>query len=680
MAARLRLKKRGKSSSRGDRWSALPWKTIDLSNEDLGEYNDAVFFGLEEIDGTDYQKYVSGAPEEDEEIKENHIEPPSLPKKKKVKKKLDQKAAVEKKAPLIIPIDDSPLSWADSISLHNQLVSSLTTLNFSSPTPIQSISIPIILSGNCDVVGSAETGSGKTLAFGLPVLHSLLNDWELLAQRSRHSPYALILAPTRELAVQISTVLNDVCKLMTARKVQVVNIIGGMSEHKQRRLLSSPYKPVHIIVSTPGRLCDLISDPELVVLQDLSRLRYLVVDEADRMVEDGHFPELFKIFNQIRRHEKLASEGKDPLHEAHLTRLGTNFDDLAEEGGPSGTSHLQEAQGFVDQENQEIGFEDNFDLHFDEMPSEADLVAARNAEAPEGPEEISKETAEPYVANARQTLLYSATAMGLKKEEGDSKRRRKQLKKEHSLAGPKRVAYLQSLGIPEHLRQLLETVGIQNTTEIAIATQLKENSAPGPVDVAPVNLTKKRKSPEAEVEAPPTLPSGLKQLEIRVPAEEKDLIAYFFLLKVPSSSLDRVSLSTESRPDHHLCEQHQDCAETGWLAQGSRNQQPRHPCAAPTEAEIKSLGVVSIHPDRRPCCHRCGRERAGLASHPVCLALRHREVSTGEPLILLRSSHSPPRSCTSIDLAELLVLAPPELLSPLWPLKMECTTRKSVAL
>jgi hypothetical protein len=531
----MRIKK-GKSGTRGDRWAALPWKTIDLSNEDLGEYNDAVFFGLEEIDGSDYKKYISGAApaenveHQEEDLQEDFIDPPK-PHKKKKEKKSDKKVSVveeKKSVPEPIPIDDSPLSWANSISLHNQLVSSLKTLNFTTPTPIQTISIPIILSGNCDVVGSAETGSGKTLAFGLPVLHSLLNDWEMLSQRKRHSPYALILAPTRELAVQISTVLNDVCKLMTARKVQVVNIIGGMSEHKQRRVLSSPFKPVHIIVSTPGRLCDLISDPELVVLQDLSRLRYLVVDEADRMVEDGHFPELFKIFNQVRRHEKLASEGKDPLQEAHLTRLGTNFDEMGEEGSTSGTSRLQQPQGFVEEEDQEIGFEDTFDLHFDEMPSEADILAAQS-EAPEESEETPKEEIEPYVANVRQTLLYSATAMGLKKEEGDSKRRRQQLKKEHALAGAKRVAYLQSLGIPEHLRQLLETVGIQSTTEIAIATQLQDHA---PVATVTGDLVKKRKSPEPEVEAPPTLPSGLKQLEIRVPAEEKDLIAYFFLLKV----------------------------------------------------------------------------------------------------------------------------------------------------
>jgi hypothetical protein len=502
-----------KKREKSERWNALPWKPVDLSNENLGEYDDAVFFGLEEIDGSEYTKYLPG---------EVALEQPTTESSKPAKIKKEKKPVMKKeKVVEKVFVDDTDLVWDGSVTLHNQLVSSLNTLNFLSPTPIQTMSIPLILSGSCDVVGSAETGSGKTLAFGLPILHSLLKDWETLGQNERHSPYALILAPTRELAVQISTVLNDVCKTIVTRKVQIVNIIGGMSEHKQRRLLSSLYKPVHVIVSTPGRLCDLISDPELVALQDLSRLRYLVVDEADRMVEDGHFPELFKIFSRIRLHEKLASEGKDPIKQAQLMLQGTNFDDF--ENQNSG-----EATIFEDNDDPDLG-DESTEIQFDEMPSEEALLAARSevplVEAVESPQA-------PYLANIRQTLLYSATAMGMKKEENDTKRRRKQLKKEQALAGPKRVAYLQSLGIPEHLRELLETVGVQSTTRVAIATPLKETP---PIDGASttVEIVKKRKSVEEDVpDAPTALPAGLKQLEIRVPIEDKDLIAYSFLLKV----------------------------------------------------------------------------------------------------------------------------------------------------
>lgn len=507
-----RLRKLTKRTRTGGlRWNNLPWKAVDLSSTDLGEYDDAVFFGLEEIDGAEYQKYVK----DNTEIPNESTEDSKPLKRKKSSEKKEivrvrQSFANSEATPLV---DNTDLLWDHSISLHNQIVSSLKSLGFNSPTPIQAISIPMILAGHSDVVGSAETGSGKTLAFGLPILHSLLNNWDSLDKQERHSPYALILAPTRELAVQISSVMNDVCKSISQRKIQIVNIIGGMSEQKQRRLLSNQFRPVHILVSTPGRLCDLISDVELTVLQDLSKLRYLVVDEADRMVEDGHFPELFKIFNQIRRHEKIASLGKDPVH-------GSKFsvNDSAD--------HVNEIQtDFSVPDIEEIGLGDNIDFQFDTMPSEESIVTAR-LEMPPLPEEDRKVTSSTYIPNMRQTLLFSATALTLSKEEVDSKRRRKQLKKEQSIAGRKRVEYLRSLGIPEHLRQLLETVGIQEATEIAIASPLKLKS-----DINEVPISAQKELTEND-DSPSSLPPGLKQLEIRVPIEEKDLIAYFFLLKV----------------------------------------------------------------------------------------------------------------------------------------------------
>ena len=159
-------------------------------------------------------------------------------------------------------------------------------------------------------------------------------------------PHALIIAPTRELALQISTVFREVCasvevicnqkcnssektdsesapptpalskkakKAQKAQKrngtsadgaqmsnagrrarvkVEVVSIVGGMSEHKQRRQLAGKGKPVHVVVATPGRLCEMFEDPDNVSFQDMSKLRFLVVDEADRIMEDGHYPEV----------------------------------------------------------------------------------------------------------------------------------------------------------------------------------------------------------------------------------------------------------------------------------------------------------------------------------------------------------------------------------------------------
>ena len=98
------------------------------------------------------------------------------------------------------------------------------------------------------------------------------------------------------LAFTISSVFKEVCgPFRVKRKVEVVTVVGGMSEQKQRRLLcggTSNRKPVHVLVATPGRLCELIQDGEIPMFADLSGLRFLIVDEADRIVEDGHFAEV----------------------------------------------------------------------------------------------------------------------------------------------------------------------------------------------------------------------------------------------------------------------------------------------------------------------------------------------------------------------------------------------------
>lgn len=153
-------------------------------------------------------------------------------------------------------------------------------------------------------------------AFAIPILQKLLENWDTFHQtkddneedssspRTR-APYALILAPTRELTMQISTVFQNlgkgIYKQLSAsigdnqtfreRALNVVSIVGGLSEEKQKRLLSS-YKQIHILVATPGRLSELFENPDLTAFQDLSSIRFVVVDEADRMMEEGHFAEV----------------------------------------------------------------------------------------------------------------------------------------------------------------------------------------------------------------------------------------------------------------------------------------------------------------------------------------------------------------------------------------------------
>ncbi|XP_077229832.1 P-loop containing nucleoside triphosphate hydrolases superfamily protein [Tasmannia lanceolata] len=248
-------------------------------------------------------------------------------KKKKTKDKLKKKKSDKKVAELDL-VDlpfvshDEPKDKADNdfdgesvideegfyawkeLRLHPLLMKSIHMLGFKEPTPIQKACIPVAAHQGKDVIGAAETGSGKTLAFGLPILQRLLQEREKDASLLRNkgklvdngvqeSPLrALVITPTRELAIQVSDHLKEVAKFAN---VNIVPIVGGMSTEKQERLLKR--KP-EIIVGTPGRLWELMSgrDQHLVELHSLS---FFVLDEADRMIENGHFHELQSIIDML---------------------------------------------------------------------------------------------------------------------------------------------------------------------------------------------------------------------------------------------------------------------------------------------------------------------------------------------------------------------------------------------
>ena len=153
--------------------------------------------------------------------------------------------------------------------------------NFKTPTPIQSAAWPFVLSGR-DVVGVAETGSGKTLAFGVPCIRSITTAFS--KQPAKPAAKAVIVSPTRELAVQIH---DQISQLSSAAGLRSVVIYGGVPKDPQRLALPK----AHIIVATPGRLNDLISEGAA----DLSAVTYLVLDEADRMLDTGFEPDIRKI-------------------------------------------------------------------------------------------------------------------------------------------------------------------------------------------------------------------------------------------------------------------------------------------------------------------------------------------------------------------------------------------------
>jgi len=164
----------------------------------------------------------------------------------------------------------------EAFGLDPRILSAVEKLGFETPTPIQQVAIPALMNGR-DVLGGARTGSGKTGAFGLPLLHHLAD--------GPRGVRALILAPTRELAVQVTNALRDFAK---DTPVRVVTIYGGVSYDGQFKALKSG---VPVVVGTPGRVIDHIQRGSL----DLSNLQMMVLDEADEMLRMGFIDDVEEI-------------------------------------------------------------------------------------------------------------------------------------------------------------------------------------------------------------------------------------------------------------------------------------------------------------------------------------------------------------------------------------------------
>ena len=182
-------------------------------------------------------------------------------------------------------------------------------MKFSEPTAIQQSAIPEILGGH-DVIGKASTGSGKTLAFGIPIYehylkttHGKVASAEAKRKERQQHPLALILSPTRELAHQLSAHLTDLCSAPGSVQLSIATVTGGLSVHKQQRQITH----ADIIVGTPGRLWEVISE-SYDLINSLRRIKFLVVDEADRLLSEGHFKEVEEILSILDRTNETTND------------------------------------------------------------------------------------------------------------------------------------------------------------------------------------------------------------------------------------------------------------------------------------------------------------------------------------------------------------------------------------
>jgi len=206
-----------------------------------------------------------------------------------------------------IPSEEGKARFVD-FPIHQDILFGIQKLEFKYCTPIQGTALPLLLEGK-DLTGKAQTGTGKTAAFLIAIFTQLLNN--PLKERLPGTCRALVLAPTRELAIQIHKDAED---LSIFAGMNNLVVFGGMDHHKQRDRLG---KPVDILIGTPGRIIDYSRSSHL----NLSKTEILVIDEADRMLDMGFIPDVSRIVRQLPAAGKRQTMFFSATLEPHILKL-----------------------------------------------------------------------------------------------------------------------------------------------------------------------------------------------------------------------------------------------------------------------------------------------------------------------------------------------------------------------
>ncbi|PFH07895.1 superfamily II DNA/RNA helicase [Collimonas sp. PA-H2] len=250
----------------------------------------------------------------------------------------------------------------ESLGLHTSVIKALTEAGYTKPTSVQEQAIPAAIEGR-DLLVSSQTGSGKTAAFMLPALHKFASEQpaapapavgktpnqEMQASRSRGErprfkpaqPKMLVLTPTRELALQVTTATDKYGSHM--KRVKAISILGGMPYPKQMQLLA---KNPEILVATPGRLIDHMESGKI----DFSQLQILVLDEADRMLDMGFIDDIEKIVDATpeSRQTMLFSATLDGVVGNMAKRITKNPMIIQIAGSATKHENIQQKVHFVD--------------------------------------------------------------------------------------------------------------------------------------------------------------------------------------------------------------------------------------------------------------------------------------------------------------------------------------------
>ena len=211
-----------------------------------------------------------------------------------------------------VPAEEGKLRFLD-LPLHEEVQYGVQNAGFEYCTPIQAMALPALLE-NRDLAGKAQTGTGKTAAFLLATFTRFLNN-PLEGERKPGQPRCLVLAPTRELAMQIH---KDAEALGVFTGLNSVVVFGGMDHEKQRRSLT---RPVDLVIGTPGRIIDYSRGGDL----NLSKVEVLVIDEADRMLDMGFIPDVKRIVAQLPGKGHRQTLLFSATLEDHILRLTSDW-------------------------------------------------------------------------------------------------------------------------------------------------------------------------------------------------------------------------------------------------------------------------------------------------------------------------------------------------------------------
>ncbi|GMF16708.1 unnamed protein product [Phytophthora lilii] len=539
-------KKRSSSSAAGSGSSMVDgkWTKVDIEDMQLEGFQDGCAFELEEL--TDYRvettedggKLLVGESrqeqnggkkkkrrktkakkqqtdteekqavetvkvEEKQPAKQGQEETGTAPTKSK-KKNRGGKAKKEEEVDTVALKDVNLPKW-NKFKLHPLLMQSLQTCGFSAPTRIQQRTLLPALVDNRDVVGAAPTGSGKTLAFGLPILSQLLHEREQPGYMKDCK--ALILTPTRELAIQIQQHLE---KMVRHREIGVVTLVGGMAVQKQKRILS--YRP-EIVIGTPGRLWDIIEANHEHMKDLATTLRFLVVDEADRMLQPGSYPELEKIFDVLRRKNKSAA--------SELSNLSDEEDEEKSEEEEDGNGDDDEEDDGEDIDMPKFAsgskvmmLDDVLKMQKKQQEKEKKQAAAKENEK----STKTKVEAVPPPRHVRQTFLFSAT---LTIPEGGRFQKSKTKK------------YSNALSVLERVMKRVGLRGKPAIVDLSIAEP--DVDIPGAKNIVSEEAQRKIKKQQENVAL--SLPAGLELCQHEVTDSTRDSFLYYFLTQYPGRTI-----------------------------------------------------------------------------------------------------------------------------------------------